>query len=78
MCVWHVRVCCVAGHHLPANDILDHMIFVLGDNQLGAWLGTDYSMILLQQILALPHYVINMSGQKWEGKHTCLVPDIYN
>ena len=63
------------GHHIPISEVIDHMTTVLSPShsRLGVWLGTDYSHILLQHIISVPHYVLHMSLHKWEREYlnTC-------
>ena len=58
------------GHHIPVSEVIDHMTSVLGHSRLGVWLGTDYSHILWQHIISVPHYVLHMPQHKWEGETT--------
>ena len=51
---------------------------VLEHRQLGVWLGMDYSQILLQHIIALPHYVLKIPPQKWEGELRPYVVPVYS
>ena len=35
---------------------------------MGVWLCMDYSQTLLHYILPVPHYILQMSSQYWEGE----------
>ena len=58
----------VEGYHLPASEVLDHFVSVLSDSQLVVWLSMDYSQILLQHIITIPHYVLSIPAQMWNGE----------
>ena len=56
------------GPHLPLTELLDHMMMVVSHKRLGTWFGKDYSQILLDYILTVPHYVVHITSTKWDGK----------
>ena len=59
------------GTNLPVTEVMSHMRSVLESKTLGAWFGNDYSQILLNYILSVPEYVIQLTAQHWDGEQ-CL------